>query len=173
MRPAQSCLPSRFAIVTHVLLFFGYCAWMCSHSRRDDRRSSRRSRRRSHSRSRSPGYGYSRRGRDNRDYRQYDRRGLPRNSRRAQKADRSPSTESQKARAHTRDARTIFVSQLVRKATEKDIKRYFEQVGKVRHVNLITDRSGASKGIAYVEFKHLETVPVRVLTSLVCDYASS
>ena len=53
------------------------------------------------------------------------------------------------------------MSQLVRRATERDIRKYFEQVGKVRKVELITDRGGASKGIAYVEFKKLESVPVR------------
>lgn len=53
------------------------------------------------------------------------------------------------------------MSQLVRKATERDIKKYFEQVGKVRRVQLITDRGGNSKGIAYVEFKKLDSVGVR------------
>lgn len=59
----------------------------------------------------------------------------------------------------TRDARTVFVSQLVLRAQESDLKLYFEQVGKVAQVRLLSDKYGKSRGIGYVEFEDLETVP--------------
>jgi len=54
----------------------------------------------------------------------------------------------------TKDQRTIFVSQLVMRADERDISRYFKRkVGtKVRDVILLRDkRTGRHKGCAYVE----------------------
>lgn len=62
----------------------------------------------------------------------------------------------------TRDVRTVFVSQLQVKCTEKDVKRFFEKVGKVKvnDVQLICDKyTGRSKGFGYVELKTLEDVP--------------
>jgi RNA-binding protein 23/39 len=59
----------------------------------------------------------------------------------------------------TRDARTVFVSQLVLRAQESDLKYYFEQVGRVAQVRLLSDKYGKSRGIGYVEFEDLETVP--------------
>jgi len=62
----------------------------------------------------------------------------------------------------TRDVRTVFVSQLQVKCTEKDVKRFFEKVGKVKvnDVQLICDKhTGRSKGFGYVELKALEDVP--------------
>ena len=64
----------------------------------------------------------------------------------------------------TRDARTVFVQQLVVRAEERDVREYFEQVGTVSDVRLIRDRStGRSKGFAYVEFEDLEVVPKALL----------
>lgn len=64
----------------------------------------------------------------------------------------------------TRDARTVFVGQLVVRAGERDIRKYFEQVGPVSEVQLIKDKSsGRSKGIGYVEFEDLEAVPRALL----------
>jgi RNA-binding protein 23/39 len=59
----------------------------------------------------------------------------------------------------TRDARTVFVSSLVVRATEQDVRDYFEAVGKVNDVQLIKDRAGKSKGFGYVEFASLDSVP--------------
>jgi RNA-binding protein 39 len=64
----------------------------------------------------------------------------------------------------TRDARTVFVSQLVVKATEADIRAYFERIGGVAGVVLIRDKpTGKSKGCGYIEFTDLETVAKALL----------
>ncbi len=61
----------------------------------------------------------------------------------------------------TKDQRTIFVSQLVMRAEERDISRYFKRsIGiKVRDVILLRDRrTGRHKGCAYVELGSLGDV---------------
>ena len=63
--------------------------------------------------------------------------------------------------AYTKDQRTVFVSQLVMRATERDIKKYFKKtVGcKVNEVILLKDkRTGSHKGCAYVQFGRIEDV---------------
>lgn len=63
--------------------------------------------------------------------------------------------------ALTKDQRTVLVSQLVMKADDYDIRRYFKRkVGvKVNDVILLRDkRTGRHKGIAYVELGNLEDV---------------
>jgi len=67
----------------------------------------------------------------------------------------------------TKDQRTIFVSQLVMKTLEKDLKRFFRKtVGcKVNDVQMLRDkRTGRNKGCAYVELGRLEDIP-RALAS--------
>lgn len=59
-----------------------------------------------------------------------------------------------------RDQRTVFVGQLVMRANERKVQKYFEAVGPVVNVKLIKDRGGFSKGFGYVEFEKLESVPV-------------
>lgn len=66
----------------------------------------------------------------------------------------------------TRDARTVFVSQLQVKVVETDIKKYFERVCKIKDVVLIKDRfTNRSKGYGYVELRTLEDVPKALLLS--------
>jgi len=63
----------------------------------------------------------------------------------------------------TKDQRTVFVSQLVMRADERDISRYFKRkVGaKVRDVILLRDkRTGRHKGCAYVELGSLGDLDV-------------
>eukprot|EP00978_Attheya_sp_CCMP212_P018118 scaffold49240_cov65-Attheya_sp.AAC.1 len=69
----------------------------------------------------------------------------------------------------TKDQRTIFVSQLVMRAEERDLRRYFRSViGRsssacVKDVILLRDkRTGRHKGIAYVELARLSHVPTAV-----------
>jgi RNA-binding protein 23/39 len=65
----------------------------------------------------------------------------------------------------TKDQRTVFVSQLVMRTTEKDIRRYFKKkVGcKVNEVILLRDRRTRNhKGCAYVEFARVEDVATAV-----------
>ena len=62
---------------------------------------------------------------------------------------------------HSKDQRTVFVSQLVMKATSKDIKHYFKKkVGcGVKEVILLRDRrTNRHKGCAYVQFRSIEDV---------------
>uniref|UniRef100_A0A7S1Z6Z7 RRM domain-containing protein n=2 Tax=Ditylum brightwellii TaxID=49249 RepID=A0A7S1Z6Z7_9STRA len=62
----------------------------------------------------------------------------------------------------TKDRRTVFVSQLVMRADERDIRRYFRRKAgcKVNDVILLRDRrTGRHKGCAYVELGRLMDVP--------------
>lgn len=60
----------------------------------------------------------------------------------------------------TKDQRTIFISQLTKKVTERDLERFFGQIGKVRSVIMIRDKhSGVHKGFGYVEMADLDTIP--------------
>ena len=67
-----------------------------------------------------------------------------------------------------RDARTVFIMQLARNVTIRDIQDFFSKVGQVRDVRLISDRnSRRSKGIGYVEFTDASAVTLVCLcTSL-------
>jgi len=63
--------------------------------------------------------------------------------------------------ALTKDQRTVFVSQLVMRADERDVKRYFIKLlhCKVNEVVILRDkRSGRHKGCAYVELGRLSDV---------------
>merc|ERR1740137_452048 len=60
-----------------------------------------------------------------------------------------------------RDARTIFCMQLSQRCRARDVEDFFSSVGKVRDVKLIVcNKTRRFKGIAYVEFKDLESVPL-------------
>ncbi|KAG7369748.1 RNA-binding protein [Nitzschia inconspicua] len=73
--------------------------------------------------------------------------------------------QNQPESAFSRDQRTVFVSQLVMRTTEKDVRRYFKKkLGcKVNQVILLRDRrSRTHKGCAYVEFARIEDVATAV-----------
>ncbi|KRY72039.1 RNA-binding protein 39 [Trichinella pseudospiralis] len=60
-----------------------------------------------------------------------------------------------------RDARTVFCMQLARSIRPRDLEEFFSEVAKVRDVRIITDsKTRRSKGIAYVEFWDLDSVPL-------------
>merc|ERR1719186_1156970 len=60
-----------------------------------------------------------------------------------------------------RDARTVFCMQLSQRCRARDVEDFFSSVGKVRDVKLIVcNKTRRFKGIAYVEFKDLESVPL-------------
>lgn len=60
-----------------------------------------------------------------------------------------------------RDARTIFCMQLSQRIRARDLEEFFSSVGKVRDVRLITcNKTRRFKGIAYIEFKDPESVPL-------------
>nr|XP_018903439.1 PREDICTED: RNA-binding protein 39 [Bemisia tabaci] len=60
-----------------------------------------------------------------------------------------------------RDARTVFCMQLSQRIRAKDLEEFFSSVGKVRDVRLITcNKTRRFKGIAYIEFKDPESVPL-------------
>lgn len=57
-----------------------------------------------------------------------------------------------------RDARTVFVWQLSARIRQRDLEDFFTSVGKIRDVRLIIDgKTKRSKGIAYVEFREVES----------------
>ncbi|XP_004474618.1 probable RNA-binding protein 23 isoform X2 [Dasypus novemcinctus] len=62
-----------------------------------------------------------------------------------------------------RDARTVFCMQLAARIRPRDLEDFFSAVGKVRDVRIISDRnSHRSKGIAYVEFCEIQSVPLAI-----------
>jgi len=113
-----------------------------------DRRRRDRERRRSRSRER---------------YRRRSRSKSPRRSRPEARRPKTP-TPPPKPRSPSppdRDERTVFCMQLAKRIRPRDLEDFFSAVGEVREVKLIEDRhSKRSKGIAYVEFKKLESIPL-------------
>jgi len=73
---------------------------------------------------------------------------------------RSSSEEKYPDDPHTKDQRTIFLNQIVLKADEKDIKKFFKKKGiAVREISMLRDkRSNRHKGCAYVELASLHHV---------------
>ncbi|KAG8455443.1 hypothetical protein GDO86_001574 [Hymenochirus boettgeri] len=62
-----------------------------------------------------------------------------------------------------RDSRTVFCMQLAARIRSRDLEDFFSAVGKVRDVRIISDRnSRRSKGIAYVEFCDIHSVPLAI-----------
>ena len=94
---------------------------------------------------------------------QRGRNGLGRDESRGRRYDHDPSDRRRRdlaaaGRAQTpqerqqRDARTVCVTQLVKKADEEKVRAYFNQVGRVVHVSMVWDRhSGRHRGFAFVE----------------------
>lgn len=61
----------------------------------------------------------------------------------------------------TKDQRTVFVSQLVMRATDSDLRRYFRKtVGcKLNEIEMLRDkRTGRHKGCAYIEMRSMDDV---------------
>ena len=86
----------------------------------------------------------------------------------ASSSDESVQSPIEQDNALTKDQRTIFVSQLVQKAEQKDLRKYFRKKAgcKVNEVILLRDkRTGRHKGCAYVELGRLEDVPKAVQVS--------
>eukprot|EP01032_Pedospumella_encystans_P008973 gene8973-10593_t len=60
----------------------------------------------------------------------------------------------------TKDQRTIFVSQLTKKANEASLENFFGAIGKVKNIIMLRDKaSNVHKGFAYVEMADLECIP--------------
>lgn len=74
-----------------------------------------------------------------------------------------------------RDARTVFCMQLSQRIRSSDLEEFFSSVGKVRDVRLITcNKTRRFKGIAYIEFKDTESVPlVSDLEKSVINFSST
>ncbi|KAL5788886.1 hypothetical protein ACOSP7_005835 [Xanthoceras sorbifolium] len=65
-----------------------------------------------------------------------------------------------------RDQRTVFAYQISLKADERHVYEFFSRAGKVRDVRLIMDRnSRRSKGVGYVEFYDVMSVPMAIALS--------
>nr|XP_039249571.1 RNA-binding protein 39-like [Styela clava] len=144
-----------------------------SHKRSRSRKRSRDRKHRSRSRDRSRERRERRRSRERRSRSQEKRR---RSRSRERKRSRSPKREpvlppslietndTPKERSPSpgdRDARTVFCMQLSQRIRPRDLEEFFSSVGVVRDVKLIADKhSKRSKGIAYVEFKDHESIPL-------------
>ncbi|XP_018424585.1 PREDICTED: RNA-binding protein 39 [Nanorana parkeri] len=81
-----------------------------------------------------------------------------------QKREKSPVREPiDNLTPEERDARTVFCMQLAARIRPRDLEEFFSTVGKVRDVRMISDRnSRRSKGIAYVEFVDVSSVPLAI-----------
>lgn len=115
-----------------------------------------------------------RRSRDKERSRERDRSSRDRtsNSKREKTVERDPAKEYRsKSRGlepklddlppEERDLRTVFCMQLSQRIRAKDLEEFFSSVGKVRDVRLITcNKTRRFKGIAYIEFKDAESVPL-------------
>ncbi|KAM6298561.1 RNA-binding protein 39 isoform 5-T5 [Aegotheles albertisi] len=121
---------------------------------RERKRSRSKERRRSRSRSRDRRF----RGRYRSPYRRRSRSKSP------FRKDKSPVREPiDNLTPEERDARTVFCMQLAARIRPRDLEEFFSTVGKVRDVRMISDRnSRRSKGIAYVEFVDVSSVPLAI-----------
>lgn len=126
-------------------------------SKRDRTRSRSKDRRRRSSRSRSRDRRRSSRSRSRdrrRSNRSRSRDRRRRHSRTPPKRVRSPELTPEE-----RDIRTVFCMQLSNRIRPRDLEDFFKGCGNVRDVRLITDpRTKRSKGIAYIEFREVESV---------------
>lgn len=65
-----------------------------------------------------------------------------------------------------RDARTVLMMQLQKTVCNRDIEEFFADIGRIRDIRMIADRSSRrSKGIAYVEFQHIESATLAIRMS--------
>lgn len=72
---------------------------------------------------------------------------------------RRPKLDDTPLTPEERDARTVFCMQLSQRVRARDLEDFFSAVGKVRDVRMITcNKTRRFKGIAYVEFKDIESV---------------
>ncbi|KAL3320300.1 RNA-binding protein 39 [Cichlidogyrus casuarinus] len=142
-------------------------------SSKKSKRQERRSKSRSRSRSRSPRRKYDHRGekyeesRHNRDKR-YERDEYSRDKRRDHRdfGRDKPRSSSPILTPLERDARTVYIWQMSSKIEKRDLFDFFSAVGKVRSVRLILDpRTRRSKGIAYVEFREIESTQLAISLS--------
>jgi RNA-binding protein 39 len=127
-----------------------------SRSRDRDRTHSSRRRSRSSSRSASSRSSYS----DSDDSRSSSSDGSRSVAAKGTSGAGTKSKATTKEDVYTKDQRTVFVNQLVMRATERDLRKYFRKMDcKVNDVIFLHDkRSGRHKGCAYVELGKMEDV---------------
>jgi len=78
---------------------------------------------------------------------------------------KSPELILDRASAEERDSRTVLAMQLSQTTKEKDLKEFFSEVGDVKAVKLIQSLSKKRQkniGIAYIEFKYMQSVPLAI-----------
>lgn len=135
-----------------------------SKSKKDSKKKKERSRSRSRDRDRKRSSKKRSRSRDRK--RSRDRRHSRSRSRERRHRDRKRSKTKEKTPELTpeeRDVRTVFCMQLAARIRPRDLEEFFSSVGIVRDVRLITDpRTKRSKGIAYVEFKEVDSVSLAI-----------
>lgn len=128
---------------------------------RERRKRSSRSRDRDRDRKRTRSTSRRRSKSKSRDDRRRDRRRSPSRER---VRDRTPKKEkTPDLTPEERDQRTVFCMQLSARIRPRDLEDFFTAVGRVKDVRLITDpRTKRSKGIAYIEFRDMESVPLAI-----------
>ncbi|KAL7637443.1 UNVERIFIED_CONTAM: hypothetical protein RMT77_012171 [Armadillidium vulgare] len=118
----------------------------------------RRSRERERRRTRSPSREKRRLSRSHSRERKRKRDTRSRSKEKRRSKTKSPKRE---LTAEERDARTVFCMQLSSRIRGRDLEDFFSVVGKISDVRIITDaKTRRSKGIAYVEFEDVESVPL-------------
>ncbi|XP_068220536.1 RNA-binding protein 39 isoform X1 [Palaemon carinicauda] len=129
---------------------------------RDRRRSKSRSKERRRSRSRSRDRRRKSKSKDRRHSRSRDhRRSRSRSKTPKLAAPEEVFINESELSVEERDARTVFCMQLSSRIRSRDLEDFFSVVGKVNDVRIITDaKTRRSKGIAYVEFVDVESVPL-------------
>jgi RNA-binding protein 23/39 len=74
-------------------------------------------------------------------------------------AERAQREQERQLKEFDRLTRTIYASNLSLKAEEKDLFAFFARAGPIVDIRIIRDKTtGRSKGIAYVEYQHKESV---------------
>ncbi|XP_052286317.1 RNA-binding protein 39-like isoform X2 [Dreissena polymorpha] len=144
---------------------------------RDGKRSSKSDKKRSRSRDKDKEKKRSRsrdrKDRDRKRSRSRDRKRKSRSPRRGGRRSISKSPVREPPAELTpeeRDARTVFCMQLSARIRPRDLEEFFSSVGEIKDcflqikdVRLITDnKTRRSKGIAYIEFKDTESVPLAI-----------
>ncbi|XP_043198028.1 RNA-binding protein 39-like isoform X2 [Amphibalanus amphitrite] len=132
---------------------------------REKDRDSRRRRSRSRSRSRDRSRRHRSRSRDRRRSRSRSRdrggRGYGRWRGRSPRHGASGRSKRMDMTPEERDARTVLCMQVSQRLKTKDVEEFFSSVGKVTDVRMIMcNKTRRFKGIVYVEFKDVESVPL-------------
>ncbi|KAG5366014.1 RNA-binding protein [Yarrowia sp. B02] len=72
---------------------------------------------------------------------------------------RGPAAKDPELSAEDRDKRTVYVQQVAPHVQSTELFDFFAEAGPVHDVSLVKDRSSRCRGVAFVEFEDVESVP--------------